>query len=278
MTRDEVLEAIARADREFSGSIGVAAKHLATGEELRHRADESFPSASLIKLLPLVEAFRLAYEGRLSLDEELVVRPEQMVGGSGVLKELRPGHRLTIREAATLMVILSDNTATNMLIDRLGLDACNRTVRELGIEGTELRSRIDFDYLLPDIRRFGVATPAGIVRLLEAVARYELMDAAHSEGVIDILQRQQYQDMIPRYIPWNMYARDLGLDQEIWVGNKTGFFMGVRTDAGIVTTPRGRYVLALLSKDCADHRFSPDNEGTVALARISRLIFDYFMQ
>lgn len=121
-----------------------------------------------------------------------------------------------------------------------------------------------------------MATARGMTWLLEAVARYELMGKAHSEGVIEIMQRQQYQDMIPRHLPWNMYARDLGVGQDIWVGNKTGFFMGVRTDAGIVTTLRGRYVLALLSKDCQDARFTPDNEGTLALAKISRLLFHHF--
>jgi beta-lactamase class A len=236
---------------------------------------ETFPSASLIKLLPLVELYRQAAEGRLSLAERLTVLPQQRVGGSGVLKELDPGHDLTLKETATLMVILSDNTATNMLVDRLGLDAINRTSRELRLEDTEMRYRVDFEHLMPDISRFGVATPNGIVRLLEAVVSHEIMDQAHSEGVIDIMERQQYQDMIPRHIPWNMYARDLGVDQEVWVANKTGFFMGVRTDGGIVTTPKGRYVVALLSKECTDVRFTPDNEATLALAQISKIIFDY---
>jgi len=271
-----VLDQIKQVAGGFSGVLGVEAKHLATGEVVSYNELEEFPSASMIKLLPLVELFRQAHEGRLSLSERLTVKPEQMVGGSGVLKELEPGHQLTLKEAATLMVILSDNTATNMLVDRLGLDAINRTARELHLPGTEMRHRVEFEYLMPDIRRFGVATARGMVRLLEAVARYELMDEAHSEGVIDVMQRQQYQDMIPRYIPWNMYAKDLGVDQDIWVGNKTGFFMGIRTDAGIVTTPKGKYVLALLSKDCKDERFTPDNEGTLALAEISRLLFHHF--
>lgn len=123
-------------------------------------------------------------------------------------------------------------------IEHLGMEAINRTAQELELPSTEMRYRVGFDYLLPDIRRFGVATARGMTRLLEAVARYELMDEVHSEGVIDIMQRQQYQGVIPRHIPWkNMYARDLGVDQDVWIGNKTGFFMAVRTDAGIVTTP-----------------------------------------
>jgi len=119
-----IHDALRKLDQEFSGTLAVAARGLA-GQPARrpaiaYRAGETFPAASVIKLPILVEAYRQVDEGRLDLSERIPLRAEDRVGGSGVLKELEPGAALTLRDLLTLMIVVSDNTATNMVIDRVG--------------------------------------------------------------------------------------------------------------------------------------------------------------
>lgn len=260
----------------FSGELGVAAKNLGTGEQILIDENRVFPTASSAKIWVLVEVFKQVEEGKITLDRRVSLTPEDKVLGSGVLRDLQPGLNLTIRDLATLMIIVSDNTATNMCIDLLGIDSIRRTMRELGLADSRLNNRIDFSLLLDDAGAFAVGTCADFARAMELIAKHEILTPASCESIIDIMQRDQHLDFAPRWLPYNPYADELGVKQDIVVANKPGAISGVRADVLLVRHHATEYVLAIMSDGCGDDRWNADNEGNLALATISRMIFDYF--
>lgn len=254
----------------FSGTLGLWAHDLRSGEELAVGADELFPSASTIKLWVLRELFRQAETGALDPDQERVeLRAGDAAIGSGVLKDLTPGLSLTLRDAATLMVTVSDNTATNLLIRRLGTRAVNGGAHASGYGDTRL------DGLLFKGRgiRASHTSPRDSGRFFLRLARGQEVSAAASRAMLDILRREQYANIIGRLIPYDPYATG----RQRWrLASKSGSIRGVRNDAGLVEGPGCRYVLSLMSRDCADERFGVDNEANLVLARVAAEVHAWF--
>jgi beta-lactamase class A len=267
-------ERIAEVGRRFSGEIAVAATNLATGEQILHGADTVYATASTIKVPILVEVYRQAREGSLALDERLELRAEERVGGSGILKELGGGLNPTIEDIATLMIVLSDNTATNMLIDRVGgVEAVNATMRALGLDSVVLHNRVDFEVIAPDVRLFAEASARDLARLVELLVRGEVVDGDASAAMLAIMRRQQYLDQVPRYIDFNPYARELGVESPVEVACKTGFFTGTRVDMGAVFLAGGvTFAYCVTSQGGADASFAPENEGAVVNGLVGRLL------
>jgi beta-lactamase class A len=237
------------------------------------------PTASVIKLAILVEVFRQATEEGLDLEQRVEMRDTDIVRGSGILKELGPGLAPTVGDLAMLMVVLSDNTATNMLIDLVGgVEPVNRTMHDrLGLDAVQLHSRVDFARIGNDVSRFGESTPRAMMRLVEMLVQGEVVDAASSRAMIDILQRQQYLDQAPRYINFNPYAKELSLDQPIWIGCKTGFFPGTRVDAGFMRLPTGVTIVYCLMTDKArDTSIAAESESVVTNGLIGRVLLEYW--
>jgi beta-lactamase class A len=262
----------------FSGEFAIYAKDLTTGEIIERGADEIFPTASCIKFFILLELMRRVHQGELELDQTVPIMATQQVGGSGVLKELRAGLEMCLRDLATLMIILSDNTATNVLIDLLGLEAINRTIAGLGLESTRLFNRIDFERIGSDISRVAVTTAREFGRALELVANGAFLDRTSCNVVIDIMERQQYCDLLPRYLPYNPYARELKVPQSLRIANKTGFFMGVRCDTAILFLPQTTLVVAALTKNSSDRGFGAENENAILLGRSGLALYNYFSE
>ena len=263
----------ARIDRlrhGFSGTFGLWAYDLRSGEELSLAAGEHFPSASTIKLWVLRELFRRAELGELDVDSDSVeLRPQDRAIGSGVLKDLTPGVRLSLRDAATLMVTVSDNTATNLLIARLGVRAINREARRAGYADTHLRGLLFKGRGI----RASHTSPRDSGRFFLNLARRREVSGAASDAMLDILRREQYANIIGRLIPYDPYAS--GPDR--WrLASKSGSIRGVRNDAALVEGPGCRYVLAVMSRDCADERFSVDNEANLVLARVAAAVHARF--
>ena len=177
----------------------------------------------------------------------------------------------TVNDLARMMTVVSDNVATGMLVRLLGKDRINQTMREWGLADTELIWRIK---LGDDIRDYAVSTPRDLSRLMELLATDAVLSPAACAAIRDHLRRQQYLDQIPRYLPYNPYAADLGLEQTVTVANKTGFYPGVRADAAIVTAPNVSFVIATLTESSADPGFGAEHEGAVLNGRVARLIFD----
>ncbi|HAH07130.1 MAG TPA: serine hydrolase [Elusimicrobia bacterium] len=258
------MEALARAHR---GQVRFYAKSLATGESVELDADEPVRSASTIKLGILVEAFHQAGEGRLPLSGKVVLREEDKVQGSGVLKFLRAPLELTLEDVLTLMVIESDNTATNLAIDQVGLNAVNARFAALGLKNTRLYKKVYKPAegpLPPDQKEFGLGktTAREMSRLMEEAARDERMTA--------ILKGQQNRNMIPRYIEAGLDASEGGAI----VANKTGALDAQRSDVGAVFSPAGTILVSAFTDGNEDQRWTCENEAEGLIAQLAKTVFD----
>ncbi|HEV8253209.1 MAG TPA: serine hydrolase [Vicinamibacteria bacterium] len=269
----------------FGGVMGVAAIHLDTGETIAVNADTRFPTASAIKTAVMVEAFHQIAAGRLRKDQVLTLTDEIKVGGSGVLHSLHAGSQLSVADLLYLMIALSDNTATNLLLGVVGTRNVDDRMAAYGLPLTRLY-RPTFrgghaDVFPEEEKEFGLgsSTPRETSRLMELIARGKAVSREASDEMIAILEKQQFRDMIPRSLP--------GAEAGVKVANKTGqdeeklpdaagVRGAIRVDSAIVTTPKGRYVLAIFARRVADTRWSVDNDAYVTGAEISRMVFDYF--
>jgi beta-lactamase class A len=278
-SRSALDESIASVQRHFNGQLGLAATNLTSGEQVLLNADVLFPTASVIKVAILAELFGQAKEGRLVLDERVEMQSADLVGGSGVLRELLPGLQPTLTDLAMLMVVLSDNVATNMLIDRVGgVEAVNKRVQsEYGFSSIVLRNRVDFDRIGDDVRNFAEATPADLMRFMERLARHELVSAAASTEMLRILGRQQYLDQVPRYLKVNPYARELNMQPAVDVACKTGFFPGTRVDAGVlVLSSEVTVAYCAAASASPDLTIAPESDPAIVNGLLGKLLVDYW--
>ena len=232
------------------GVVGYEILDLTSGDRIGRLETASFPTASTIKLAVLYELFKQAEEGKIRLDEMVPLDRSEAVGGTCVLEQLGTP-TLSIRDYATLMVVLSDNTATNVLIDRLAIDNINRRLRVAGLGATRLRRRM----MDTDAARRGeenVSSPAEIVRLLE-IMRKEQPDA------IALLKKPK-QSRLRRGLPERVEAAD-----------KPGELEGVRVDAGVVFATNRPYILCVMTTF-----LKSEADGERAIEEISRTAYEYF--
>lgn len=206
----------------------------------------------MIKIPVLVELFRRRDQGTLQLDEELELSEAAKVTGSGIPNCLSAGRRYTLRDLGTLMMAISDNTATNLLVDRLGIDAVNALMKDVGMSAARLRSVIDISLLVRDNQALEVGTPADFVLLLGKLERREILSRPSCEEVLEVMKIQKYMERMNRYLPFSPCARDLGMPQYVSVASKTGSLNGVRTEAGIVRTPRNAWALCVMTRGNPD--------------------------
>jgi beta-lactamase class A len=268
-----------RIRQRFSGQLALAAKHLATGEEVRIEADRIVPTASTIKVPILVEVFHQVEAGLARLDERITLTAADQVGGSGVLKELNPGVQPTLYDLCTLMIIKSDNTATNLCIDRVGgVEAVTRRMQETyGLRSIVLHNRVDFEKIATAGGRFAEASMGDLARLLELLAHGEVVSTTASRAMLAILGRQQYLNQFPRYLNYNPYAQERGLAQDITVANKTGFYPGVGVDIGIVRLPEEVTIAyAVAAHGARDLSRSDETESSVTNGLVGRALVRYW--
>jgi beta-lactamase class A len=257
--------AIARLEAGFSGIIGLWVHDLLREETFGLRSDDVLPPASTIKLFVLRELFRQVEAGRVSLSEPVVTRKRDIVPGTGVLKDLESGLRLGLGDAAMLMITVSDNMATNLVIGRLGTRTINRATREAGFLSTRLSGKL---YRRHDHRSATTASDLGTLML--HVARRQEISPTASMAMLDMLRREQSAEIVGRHL---VREHDGG---ERWViASKNGALDGVRHDVAYVSGRRARYIVALMSSGCTDLRYSVDNEATLCLARAAQSVHDY---
>jgi beta-lactamase class A len=275
------VQAIASA---FGGEMGVYAKNLATKETLELDADTRYPTASVIKLAVMVEAFHRIAEGTLLPDARVRLREADKVGvgDSGTLNELHDGIELTIADLLNLMIVVSDNTATNLLVNRLGTASINARMDAYGLKNTRI-FRPTFRDGHPDCcpaleREFGLgmSTPRETAALMELIATGKAVSAEASKQMTAILRRQQDLAMIPRRLPQG---------EKITIANKTGTDAEkqpdasgerghIHNDAAIVMTPRATYVLAIYTRRGRSRTWTADNEALIAGAEVSKAIYE----
>lgn len=242
---------------DSGGTVAVAAHHLRRGLQFERRSREVFPSASVIKVAILVELFARVAEHQEDLGTSVCVREEDKVEGSGVLRELHAGAQLTLQDLARLMIVISDNTATNMLIERLGTSAVNARLDALGCHGTRLGRKM-YDLEARDRGIENLCVAAEMVQLLAAMEAGEVVSAWASSEMLAIMKRQSYVTKIPRLLP-----------PDTPVANKTGEITGVSHDVGIIYAPTGPIALAVLTRGCRDRVAAED-----VIGRIARAVYD----
>lgn len=213
-----------------------------------HLADEPFIAESMIKLPIMAAVYAAAAQGRFSLDDRLTLRREDQVKGSGLLFALSPGLQLTIRELVTLMIIQSDNTATNMLIDLVGREQMEQTMRELGMEHSRYSRKL---MIYPaDCAENNLITARDVARMLGRLAEGSYLSASACQDMIAILKKQQFVNGLPSLLPAAAFADGKEAQAADWeMGSKSGWDTGRQHDAGILYT-RGRcFVIVALSRD-----------------------------
>jgi beta-lactamase class A len=267
-------ERIASLERTFSGRIGFHAVHLGDGEEVGLNADETFPTASVIKVGLCCAVLDLVARGEADLGEPLRLPPPgRRVAGGGILKQLEVG-AVSLRDAIELTITLSDNVATNALLERCDAGRVNAYFAGRGLSETRILGPVDFSRITHDLEGgIGVSTPREQTGLLAALARDEILDPELCAHLRAVLERQHYQDQIPRWLGWNPYAQYHGRDQALTVGNKTGELDGIRADAGLLRhRERGTVAVAIFTDGGQDVRETVDVEGALAVAECSAAV------
>lgn len=243
------------------------------GNVIAMGTDEKVETASTIKTYILACLFDEAEKGRASLDELLTCKEEHFVDGSGVLCALEPGAVMRVRDIAALMIIVSDNVATNMLIDYLGIETINRCIEKLGCRDTMLHNSLHFDRY----RQLGTTTARDYGSVFVRLARGQLISDKADREMVEILKKQHYNSMITKDFPPVYMDSDNTDDILIRVASKSGSMDACRNDGGIVYTPYGPYVLVMLNKGFRDAMYYPAHPATVFGARVSRMLLDQFL-
>jgi len=242
----------------LDGVLGIALKDLATGKTFLLNEREVFPQASSIKIAVLLETFKQAEEGRLKLDEFIALEESRKVEGSGVLFHLgRPSLSLSIRDLAVLMVVLSDNTATNILIEKVGLEAVNKRMDALGLPKTRLRRKM-MDLQAAAEGRENVSTPLEMMTLLERIWKGSAIGEPYREDLLAILA-------IPKDSPLRA-----GVPEGVDVAEKPGELEAVRCDSGIVMLSGRPYVLCVMTT-----YLKRDADGNQAITAVSRIVYEH---
>ena len=236
--------------------------------------DEKFEAASTIKTYILACLFDQIQKGKASLEDKLTYRQEHFINGSGLMRDLSFGAEFTVKDTAMLMIIVSDNIATNMMIDYLGLDTINECIQALGCKDTILHNPIDFD----KYEKLGTTTPRDYASMFLRLAKGELISPEASEQMRDIFRRQHYNSTLTRFFPqYLLDSEDTGEEELIYVASKSGSMDACRNDGGIVHTPYGEYVIVIMNKNFSDPVYHNDHPAQVYGAKVSRLILDQYL-
>lgn len=281
-------------DSTFGGTIGIAARNFQTGEEIEINPDTIFPTASTFKTILLYELYRQVDQGKIDPTDRIIIEDRHRVPGSGVIQDLDAGASLTIRDVATLMMVISDNAGTDIIFNLLGKDAIQQAVQDLGMTSTSipmgtwgllcgLQNLDPHDPTLTyeavkallkgkdapwDANAFketpdnDITTPRDMVRLHVAIENGEGLSDSGRESVLDIMKRQKLSERIPAHLPTGVVC-----------AHKTGSLRGVRNDVGIVYALNGTsYALSILVKG------APDGvAGTRLVGDVSKVIYEHYV-
>jgi beta-lactamase class A len=276
--------------KNVPGITGVSARHFSTGKGVQYNSDTVFFTASTLKVPLLVELYRQVDQGKLDLGERVNLTNGLRVPGSGVLKELGEGLQPALHDLATLMIIISDNSATDILYRRVGRENIDSMLKEFGLTRTRIpmttrellysivgldpenpthtyqmaSDKLVLQQFVMDADGFSearsdVSSPEDMVRLLELVYRGEVLSPSSREGFFNIMKRQQLNTILPLRLPTGVEA-----------AHKTGGYHGVRCDVGIVYAPNGPYAVAIMAKQVSGLSLEVD----LALSSVSKAVYD----
>jgi beta-lactamase class A len=246
-------------DSHLDGVMGVAIEDLGTGDQFVLHENEVFAQASSIKIAVLANLYLQAQQGKLKLTDLYTVQASDLVPDSDIMGGLTPGvTRLTLRDLATMMVAVSDNSATNVLIDRVGMENVNAMLDSLGLAHTRLRRKMmDLDAARQG--RENVSTPREMMALLEAIYRGKVLDKESTADFFKVLGTNK-DSWIPRDLP-----------SDVKIANKPGALEGVRNDSGIVFVEGRPYVICVMTALLANER-----DGEEAISKVSLATWKMF--
>jgi beta-lactamase class A len=253
----------------FKGKVWLYAKNLDTGAVYSFNGDERVRTASTIKLAIMVEAFSQVAEGKIKWTDEIILTKEKKVGGAGILFEFADNLKVTLRDALHLMITISDNTATNLVLDAVTADAVNARMDKLGFKHTRSLRKVfgGGDSAAgkdPKNSTFGlgVTTPREMVTLMEKLELGEIVSPEAAKDMLGILKRQQFHDGVGRTL------------LDVTIANKTGALDRLRSDVAIVYTRRGRIAMAITCDDMPEVVWNTENPGLLMLSRLSLILMD----
>jgi beta-lactamase class A len=263
---------------DFQGTVSLYAKNLETGESVGIRPSEPVRTASTIKLPILLTVFDQVAAGKAKWTEPLTVTPQDKVSGSGVVgTELSDGVQLPLRDVIHLMIVLSDNSATNMILERFTADAVNGYLDKIGIKTTRSMRKVRGDGAqlkaaegwsaagkLPENQKYGlgVSTPRDMVSILEKLDRGEIVSPDASREILAILKRCRDDSGVCRRL------------SGVTVANKTGALDALRSDVALVYSKGGHIAMAITVDDMPKPEWSPDNPGSILIADLAKLLVD----
>ena len=257
--------------QKHAGKVGVAVRHLATGETFEHRAAEPMPTASLIKLAVMVEAYRQAEAGQIDLAAPVTLKAEDKVQGSGILtSHFSPGATISLRDCVRLMIVYSDNTATNLVLDKTSIPAVGQSMEQLGFPHTKIHAKVfrgDTSIAPERSKQFGLGSTTAR-EMIDLLAQLQAGKLASEAGTKEMLE--------------HLYACDDKrlsklLPPGTKVAQKTGSVSAVRTVAGIIDAPTGPIAICILTADNRDQRWTDDNAATILSGRIAKEVYDHFV-
>lgn len=254
----------------FKGKVFVYAKNLDSGKAYSFNGDERVRTASTIKIAVMIEAFARVADGRAKWTDELVLTKAARYGGSGILPELSDGLRLTLQDAVRLMMVLSDNTATNMVLDYLTTNAVNERMNSLGFKATRIMRRVGGGgeskegKLGDNLKRFGLGatTPHEMVQIMEKLERGEIVNQEASKQMLDLMKREQGRNSIGRDMPG------------VPMASKYGALDALRSCVAILYTKQGKIAIAITVDDIPEVIWSVDNPGYLLMMRLSSILVD----
>jgi beta-lactamase class A len=258
----KMAERVSRIAQHTDGVLGVVVKDLTSGKELAINADEVYPTASSIKIAVLAELYRQSQQGgpgKAKLSDQYVVNAADLVEDSYIMGGLTPGvTRLTNRDLATMMVAVSDNSATNVLMDRVGMDNVNAMLDSLGLTHTRLRRKM-MDIKAAQQGRENVATPRELASLLEQTYAGKVLNKENTADFFKMLSTPK-DSSIPKLLP-----------DTLRIANKPGELAGVRNDVGIVFVKDRPFIVSVMGTYLRDER-----AGARAISEIALAAYEYF--
>jgi beta-lactamase class A len=258
--------------KAHKGKIAVALKHLDNGETFFHDEDEEMPTASLIKFMIMLEVYLQASEGKVKLADTLTLREKDMVPGSGILKyHFSDGATFPLRDAVRLMMVYSDNTATNMVLDKIGLDATNQRLDGWGFPKTKINAKVflgsttSLDKARTKKFGLGSTTARETVLLLEKVYQGKVVSPEVCKEMLGHMKKCEDKLKLKRFLPENLV-----------VANKSGTVSDARTDAGILYLPGGPVAICVLTAQNEEKDYKDDNPANIVIGRVAQHIVEHY--
>lgn len=245
--------------KDIKGEYSLAFRDLNQASSLSINSEKTV-AASTIKMFIMIEAFEQIKSGNLRESDTIVLQDSMKAGGSGILAKEEVGKRLTISELISLMMIKSDNTAANILIDKLGMSKINNTIKALGCINTELnRKMMDESAIKNGIENY--TSVDDMCLLLSKIYNNQCIDSIYDNKMLSIMKQNETKSKIPNELP-----------EGVEVANKSGEYEGVQNDAGIIFTDKGAYILCVTTRD------GEVDSQVSSISSISKIMYDYYIK